>query len=248
MVEPATSRPLCALTAQLLRKPGRRLGTGADADEIGRVGNELRNLRREIERLGLERDAELDIGAGLFHHVGKNDLAHGLGDHVVGRVGDRRGRSRQIVLLERPHHAAEQVAFIGGVAERVGERLGQLGRRRGHRHRHDAGALRRRKRHAAFARAERADDRQHLVVFGELAQADDRLIGLAGGIERTMRSFLPAMPPAAVDLVDGHLRCDQVGLRERGERTGSGMQIAEHDIVCPRRSRRRYHRSGGSQY
>ena len=77
---------------------------------------------------------QLHLGAGLLHHVRQDVLTHGLGDDVIGGIGDRPGARRVFLLLERLHHALEHVAFVRRVAERIGERLGKLRRRRRHRH------------------------------------------------------------------------------------------------------------------
>ncbi len=222
---------LVPLPAQFLGQPHRRFRTGADADEIGRLTDELRDLRRHVEGLGLERDAELHVGAGLFHDAGQHHLAHDLGDHVVGGVGDRPGGDREVLLLERAHHALEHVAFVRGVAECILERLGELGRGRSHRHGGHAGAIAGREHHAAFAGTERPDHRDHLVVFGKLAQADHGLIGLAGGIERDDAQLLAGDAAGIVDLVDRDLRRDLVGLGEGRVGARRRRQIAEQDVL-----------------
>jgi hypothetical protein len=68
---------------------------------------------------------------------------------------------------------------------------------------------------------------------------------MAGSIKRLDTDLLAGNATRRIDLVYRHLRRDEVGLRERGEWAGSGVQIAEYDIVCPSRSYRRHHRSGG---
>jgi hypothetical protein len=94
------------------------------------------------------------------------------------------------------------------------ERFGQFRRRRRHGHRDDAGPVAGRKHHTAFARAQRTDDGQNLVVVGELAHANHCLIGLAGGVESNDAQLLAADAAGGVDLVDRHLCRDLIRLRK----------------------------------
>ena len=175
--------------------------------------------------------ADLHLGAGRLHDVRQHDLAHGLGDDVIGGVGGRPGRDRVFLLLQRLHHVAEHVAFVRRVAQPVGEWLGQLRRRRGHRHHYDAGSFSGRKRHAAFAGTEWPDDRHHLVVLGELAHADHRLLGLACRIERDDLELLAVDAARGVDLFDRHLRGDLIGFGESCEGTRTSEQISKQDFL-----------------
>ena len=135
-----------------------------------------------------------------LHDIGQDVLAHGLGDHVVGGVGDRAGRrSGMFFSLSVFITLLEHVAFVRRVAQRVGERLGQLRRRRGHRHRSRC----RRVRRPETPRGTRSELNGPMIAItlsssASLRRPTTACSGLPAVSNETILSFLPLTPPAAL--------------------------------------------------
>jgi hypothetical protein len=224
IVEPATRRPLWPCLRRC-----------ADPDEVGRARLELRDLRRQIEGAELEIDGALELDAVFLHEAGQHLFPHDARDGVIVGVGHRAGRDGIALGFQRAHHAVEHVAFVGGVAEGVFEVRHQLRRGGGHGHDHHAAAVGRRCRDLDLARAERANDREHLVVFGELAQADDRLAGVARRVERDVAQALAVDAARGVDLVDCDARRYLVGARQAHEGPGFRGEKAQRKLALRKR-------------